>query len=117
MFFFILVHLSSAAIKLLRYLCNRFVSLDQKEQKQKQKKKEEYCTCLTRFFFLFILFQETKKGYKKVIATGSFDLDNYISEKKKSFEIKVTLIPSNKNICSGFIDFQLTSVMLVDGVP
>ena len=69
------------------------------------------------FFFSSILFQETKKGYKKVIATGSFDLDNYISQKKKSFEIKVTLIPSNKNICSGFIDFQLTSVMLVDGIP
>ncbi|XP_015780833.1 PREDICTED: uncharacterized protein LOC107358766 [Acropora digitifera] len=60
---------------------------------------------------------ETKNGYKKVIAIGSFDLDNYISEKKKSFEIKVTLIPTNKNIRSGFIDFQLTSVMLVDGVP
>lgn len=60
---------------------------------------------------------ETKNGYKKVIAVGSFDLDNYISEKKKSFEIKVTLIPTNKNIRSGFIDFQLTSVMLVDGVP
>ena len=64
-----------------------------------------------------MLFQETKNGYKKVIASGSFDLDNYISEKKKSFEIKVTLIPTNKNIRSGFIDFQLTSVMLVDGVP
>ncbi|XP_044172924.1 uncharacterized protein LOC114967897 [Acropora millepora] len=60
---------------------------------------------------------ETKNGCKKVIAIGSFDLDNYISEKKKSFEIKVTLIPTNKNIRSGFIDFQLTSVMLVDGVP
>lgn len=69
------------------------------------------------FFFCFILFQETKNGHKKVIATGSFDLDNYISEKKKSFEIKVTLIPTNKNVRSGFIDFQLTSVMLVDGVP
>ena len=70
-----------------------------------------------RFIFCFLLFQETKNGCKKVIAIGYFDLDNYISEKKNSFEIKVTLIPTNKNIRSGFIDFQLTSVMLVDGVP
>ncbi|XP_068744388.1 neurofilament heavy polypeptide-like isoform X1 [Montipora capricornis] len=61
---------------------------------------------------------ENKKGQRKVIATGSFDLDNYItSDEEHSFEITVTLISSNKNILTGSIEFQLTSVMLEDGVP
>lgn len=61
--------------------------------------------------------QEEKKGHQKVIATGSFDLGNYVREKEKSSEITIPLIPSNSLIFSGSINFQLTSVMLVDRVP
>ena len=75
-------------------------------------------TEIIRFVCFLSSFQETKKGQRKVIATGSFDLDNYItSDEEHSFEITVTLISSNKNILTGSIEFQLTSVMLEDGVP
>lgn len=60
---------------------------------------------------------ETNRGQRKVIATGSFALDHYVTEEEHSFEVTVKLFPSNKNILSGSIKFQLTSVMLVNGVP
>ena len=56
-------------------------------------------------------------GYALVIATGCIDLADYISETNKTFEITVTLKPAMKNVLSGTMEFNLTSVMLEDGIP
>lgn len=61
--------------------------------------------------------QESRSGRLKVIATGSIDLADYISETKKTFDITVSLKAANKNIKSGSMEFSLTSVLLVDGIP
>ena len=72
-------------------------------------------------FFLTILLcfflQERENGRRQVIATGCIDLADYISETNKTFEITVTLKPAMRNVLSGTIEFDLTSVMLEDGIP
>ena len=66
-------------------------------------------------FALFL--QESENGRRQVIATGCIDLADYISETNKTFEITVTLKPAMKNVLSGAMEFNLTSVMLEDGIP
>ncbi|KAJ7318898.1 DUF3585 [Desmophyllum pertusum] len=56
-------------------------------------------------------------GRHKVLATGFFDLNDYISEAPKTFDLTVTLKPANRNVVSGTIEFQLSSVLLEDGLP
>ncbi|KAJ7318893.1 EH domain binding protein 1 [Desmophyllum pertusum] len=56
-------------------------------------------------------------GRHKVLATGSIDINDYISEDPKTFDITVTLKPANRNVVSGSIEFQLSSVLLEDGLP
>ena len=79
--------------------------------------------CATYFkwsfsFQKFALFlQEGENGRRQVIATGCIDLADYISETNKTFEITVTLKPAMKNVLSGTMEFNLTSVMLEDGIP
>ncbi|KAJ7394475.1 DUF3585 [Desmophyllum pertusum] len=56
-------------------------------------------------------------GRHKVLATGAIDINDYISEDPKTFDITVTLKPANINVVSGSIEFQLSSVLLEDGLP
>ncbi|CAH3024574.1 unnamed protein product [Porites evermanni] len=60
---------------------------------------------------------ECENGRRQVIATGCIDLADYISETNKTFEITVTLKPAMKKVLSATIEFNLTSVMLEDGIP
>lgn len=52
-----------------------------------------------------------------MIATGSFDLAEYVSKEEHTFDITVSLKPANKYIVSGQVEFQLTSVRLEGGDP
>ena len=63
---------------------------------------------------LFLL-QESESGKRKVLATGVINVADYISHEWRSFDIKLRLKPSNKNVVAGSIDFKFSSVMLLDG--
>jgi len=56
-------------------------------------------------------------GKRKVIAVGSLDISEYITEEPTSHDITVTLKPVKKAVLSGSLEFTLSSVILEDGVP
>ena len=56
-------------------------------------------------------------GKCKLLATGSIDINDYITEEPRTSEVTVTLKPKNKLVVSGVIEFELSSVMLEDGLP
>ena len=56
-------------------------------------------------------------GKRKLLATGSIDINDYITEEPRTSEVTVTLKPKNKHVVSGVIEFELSSVMLEDGLP
>lgn len=56
-------------------------------------------------------------GKWKVIAVGSLDISEYITEEPTSHDITVTLKPVKKTVLSGSLEFTLSSVILEDGVP
>ena len=56
-------------------------------------------------------------GKRKLLATGCIDINDYITEEPRKSEVTVTLKPKNKHVLSGVIEFELSSVMLEDGLP
>ena len=73
------------------------------------------CYCFDHFSLFYV--QECKDGRRQVIAIGCIDLADYISQTNKTFDMTVTLKPAMKNVLSGTMEFNLTSVMLEDGIP
>ena len=65
----------------------------------------------------------------KILASGCIDVQHqqmqwpeslvsdYNTQEPKKFDITVTLKPANKNFVTGKIEFELSSVMLEDGLP
>ncbi|XP_015777767.1 PREDICTED: uncharacterized protein LOC107355701 [Acropora digitifera] len=66
----------------------------------------------------FFLKNENKRGFLRVIATGSIDLAEHINKKSfKIFNSTVALKPATKNVVSGSVTFKMSSVMLQGGIP
>ena len=56
-------------------------------------------------------------GRHKLLATGCIDISDYVSKKLRKFDVTVTLKPAIKNVLSGKIEFELSSVIQEDCPP
>ena len=84
---------------------------------------EKNFNCLICFFVIKCL------SVVKILATGCIDVQHqqmqwpeslvsdYNTQERKKFDVTITLKPANKNVVTGKIKFELSSVMLEDDLP
>ena len=56
-------------------------------------------------------------GRHKLLATDCIDISDYNSKKPRKFDVTVTLNSAIRNVLSGKIEFELSSVIKEDCLP
>lgn len=67
-------------------------------------------------FYLCQTKQEAQNGRRKPIATGAINMVDYVSVESRTFDITVTLKVASKKLVSASLEFNLTCVLIKEGM-